>query len=540
MLSSKLAQVALAVACFLLPLALSVGRGQQQAAGIWIRGEFEKSRLTHLTVGGEGDNVIRYAALDGRGVYRNTDDFFFWAAKSSGLPAGLLGRVDTRALAASPHDPRLVYIALDNGGRGGGIYRTINGGALWTLVDRKLAGRAQAVAVATSKRGPSEAEHVVYAAVGGRLYRSEARDSWLHLEQWPESNPITLLAVDPLDPGRLYVASSRVGLFQASDGGATWTVISEELRNLDILAIAVATVGNHPAKRVIYLGTDSGLGRVTIAEQEWTVELLWAGHRIHALAIDPARPDMLYAGLSRGGVYRSGDGGLQWEAMNRGLGGADVYALAFDPARPEILYAGTSDGVWRCTVTDFVPTATPPPTGTASPTSVPTSTPEPTATPTSTPLPSLQPTRTETATRTNTPTEAVTIMAPHTPTGTKVHTPTTPAIMTPTVARTYQPTPTATPTYTQLPTDTPLPTNTPLPPTSTPVPPTNTSVPPTNTPRPPTNTPVPPTNTPVPPTNTPVPPTNTPRPPTNTPVPPTDTPLPSTNTPVPTATLPPR
>ncbi len=43
------------------------------------------------------------------------------------------------------------------------------------------------------------------------------------------------------------------------------------------------------------------------------------GGDIRALAIDPATPSTLYAGTGYGGVFKSTDGGENWEAVNTGL-----------------------------------------------------------------------------------------------------------------------------------------------------------------------------------------------------------------------------
>jgi hypothetical protein len=74
------------------------------------------------------------------------------------------------------------------------------------------------------------------------------------------------------------------------------------------------------------------------------------GGIIHALAIDPATPDTLYAGtLNGGGVVKSTNGGTNWYPVNTGLPNTSVYALAIDPATPDTLYAGTGGGVFKST-----------------------------------------------------------------------------------------------------------------------------------------------------------------------------------------------
>jgi len=65
---------------------------------------------------------------------------------------------------------------------------------------------------------------------------------------------------------------------------------------------------------------------------------------VEALAIDPMRPSILYAGTANAGVFRSADGALTWQAFSTGLTTTFINALAIDPDTPSIVYAGTGGG----------------------------------------------------------------------------------------------------------------------------------------------------------------------------------------------------
>jgi photosystem II stability/assembly factor-like uncharacterized protein len=74
------------------------------------------------------------------------------------------------------------------------------------------------------------------------------------------------------------------------------------------------------------------------------------GGVVMALAAAPARPDTVYAGLNRGGVFRSTDAGATWAFAGAGLGHAfQVFALAVDAARPATVYAATGFGLYETT-----------------------------------------------------------------------------------------------------------------------------------------------------------------------------------------------
>jgi photosystem II stability/assembly factor-like uncharacterized protein len=76
---------------------------------------------------------------------------------------------------------------------------------------------------------------------------------------------------------------------------------------------------------------------------------LWLSHGpysgdVKSIAIDYTNATVVYAGLSEGGVYKTIDGGLSWEAMNQGLLDRHVQIIKVDPFANDVLYAGTQFG----------------------------------------------------------------------------------------------------------------------------------------------------------------------------------------------------
>jgi len=71
---------------------------------------------------------------------------------------------------------------------------------------------------------------------------------------------------------------------------------------------------------------------------------------INALIVDPADPQVLYAGTgftgSGSGVYKSEDAGLTWRLTVNGLPSEDVVALAFSHDGPPILYAAAGNSIF--------------------------------------------------------------------------------------------------------------------------------------------------------------------------------------------------
>ena len=72
----------------------------------------------------------------------------------------------------------------------------------------------------------------------------------------------------------------------------------------------------------------------------------WGG-AIRALAIDPQKPNIVYAGTTCG-VYRSNDSGANWAQVGKDeISCQDIKALTIDPADTQIVYAAGQEGLFR-------------------------------------------------------------------------------------------------------------------------------------------------------------------------------------------------
>lgn len=69
---------------------------------------------------------------------------------------------------------------------------------------------------------------------------------------------------------------------------------------------------------------------------------------VSSIATHPARPGRLLAGLARGGVAVSGDGGSSWTTRSDGLASGEVTTLAVAAGNPDMIYAAIrGDGLWK-------------------------------------------------------------------------------------------------------------------------------------------------------------------------------------------------
>ena len=173
------------------------------------------------------------------------------------------------------------------------------------------------------------------------------------------SGRVSALAVDPTNANIVYLGGAQGGVWKTTDGGTTWTPLTDSQASLAIGSIVIDPSSCAPAPcRTIYVGTGeenfsgdsyygAGILKSTDGGATWTQ--LGAGvfvgpfsggfspgggARIGSLAINPANSQKLLAGVqiipnsNTSGIYCSDDGGVSWSNVRPGAPGT---AVLFDP-----------------------------------------------------------------------------------------------------------------------------------------------------------------------------------------------------------------
>ncbi|MBI4663229.1 MAG: IPT/TIG domain-containing protein [Verrucomicrobia bacterium] len=249
--------------------------------------------------------------------------------ESVGPPGGTV-----LALSIDPQDPRIVYAGTD-----GGVFKTIDAGATWTMTG--LAG-VLAGAIASSpmyvralRIDPSSTSRVYAALPRQGIFRSlDGGTSWTLLQP---VLPALALAIDPSAPATLYAGADHGGgVFKTTDGGATWSASGLAARQVFCLVIDPTN------PQTVYAGTDRGVFKTSDGASSWaatSLEQFTQG----GLAIDPKNPSTVYAGVG-GAVFKTKDGGAHWEPATAGYIGGYILALDIDPQNPQTLYVAGYEG----------------------------------------------------------------------------------------------------------------------------------------------------------------------------------------------------
>jgi photosystem II stability/assembly factor-like uncharacterized protein len=170
------------------------------------------------------------------------------------------------------------------------------------------------------------------------------------------------LAVDPHDPGRVYVGTSDDGMYITTDDGQSWRRPEHGPDDTRVLSVNVSRAHRERGVSVAYAGTEpSNLYRSEDGGRSWQrlpalrelpSEPRWSfpprpwTHHVRTIALHPTDPDWLAVGIELGGVMRSRDGGRSWIDHNP-QAHSDAHELLTHPLAPERLYEAAGQGVAR-------------------------------------------------------------------------------------------------------------------------------------------------------------------------------------------------
>ena len=167
---------------------------------------------------------------------------------------------------------------------------------------------------------------------------------------------ITDVAISPDSDDILYVGAATGGIFKTTDRGLNWTPIFDEITKPSIGNIAIAPSN---AQR-IYVGTGEANGSATDgahfgdgmyrsdnAGDTWTHIGLEESNHIGRIAVDPTNPDRvfvaaagkLYGKNDERGIYRTTNGGTDWEKVLFVTDSTAAIDVAINSANTDIVFA---------------------------------------------------------------------------------------------------------------------------------------------------------------------------------------------------------
>ncbi|MCG8606295.1 hypothetical protein MJD09_15090 [bacterium] len=257
-------------------------------------------------------------------------------------PAVTGGRIhDVEAL---PQDPSTIYVATASGG----IWKSTNQGTTWKpIFDDQPVSTFGDLAISPSNpnviwAGTGEQNNRQSTSWGNGVYRStDGGKTWTHtglvetrhigrVRVHPDNHEVAYVAA----LGNLWKDSSERGVFKTSDGGRSW----QKVLYVDEMTGAVDLVMNPSKPNTLYAATyqrrrrtwgfngggpGSGIYKTVDGGNNWqklTNGLPEGDKGRIGLALSKSNPSSLYAIIQHadeGGIYRSQDEGASWTKVNK-------------------------------------------------------------------------------------------------------------------------------------------------------------------------------------------------------------------------------
>jgi photosystem II stability/assembly factor-like uncharacterized protein len=202
---------------------------------------------------------------------------------------------------------------------------------------------------------PKNPDRIFLGTSAGNLYlSSDNGKSWsrfAHLGS-PAEMVLDHIVIDPRDPKNLFVAAwnaqspaSDGDLFRSKDGGKSWE-IAADLHGKSLRALSMAGSDS----RILVAGALDGIYRSRDGGRAWeriSPENHAEIRNIESIAIDPANPEVIYAGTWHL-PWKTDDGGKSWNSIKKGvIEDSDVFSIVIDPAQPANLYISACSGIYR-------------------------------------------------------------------------------------------------------------------------------------------------------------------------------------------------
>ena len=159
------------------------------------------------------------------------------------------------------------------------------------------------------------------------------------------------LTAHPAQPDRLWAATD-MGLFVWHETTARWQSVASPMQDVWHIAIDPGNpqhliAGTRPA--ALYRSTDGGASwnLLSVPGLQTFSEVNMGATRVTQILFERHRSSRVWACVEIGGIFLSEDGGLTWQARDRGLISADVHGMAVlhRPDGSRLLLATTNRGL---------------------------------------------------------------------------------------------------------------------------------------------------------------------------------------------------
>ncbi|MFL5555651.1 MAG: WD40/YVTN/BNR-like repeat-containing protein, partial [Gemmatimonadaceae bacterium] len=339
-------------------------------------------------IGGRLGDLFYVASASG-GVWKTANGGTTWEPIFDHQGAASIGDI-----AVAPTNANIIWVGTGEANNqrssswGDGVYKSENGGKTWTNMGLRKSEHIGRVIV-----HPANPDIVFVAAAGplwgaggerGLFRTTDGGRTWKNVKNIDTHTGFTDVIFDPTNPDVIYAASFQrerrpytyvgggagSGLWKSTDGGSTWTKLTEGLPKEDVGRIGLDVSRSNP--NIVYAtvetkvtgngatqgNTEASVYRSDDYGASWqkmgtAFSYPWYMGQIR---VDPTNPDRVYfMGVP---LQVSTDGGRTFR-NTAGAAHSDHHAMWIDPTDPDHLIIGCDGGVYishdRGRTVDFVP-----------------------------------------------------------------------------------------------------------------------------------------------------------------------------------------
>lgn len=309
-----------------------------------------------------------YFGSTGGGVWKTTDAGANWTNLSDGqITVGSMGDIDV-----SDSDPNTIYVGTGSDGYrsnvsiGKGVWKSIDAGRTWAHAGLREVGNIGGVRV-----HPSNPDVAFVAAIGDPFRSSTQRGvyrtrdgglSWERVLYLSDSTGAVDIEFQPGDPNVLYASMWRAerkpwtiisgaregGIYKSTDGGTTWTKLTNGLPGELFGKSNVAVSAADPQRVYVLVEAKPGSGLYRSDDAGASFRLVSSNPQLTTrpfyyitISVDPSNADVVYAGAE--GYFKSTDGGRSWATMRTPHG--DNHDMWVHPSDGNIMIQANDGGV---------------------------------------------------------------------------------------------------------------------------------------------------------------------------------------------------
>ncbi|MGH7567766.1 MAG: VPS10 domain-containing protein [Gemmatimonadales bacterium] len=315
--------------------------------------------------------AVLYVASASGGLWKSVNKGTTWAPIFDDQPVSTFGDV-----AIAPSNPDVVWAGTGEQNNrqstswGNGVYRSTDAGATWTHLGLERTRHIGRVRV-----HPANSDVAFVAALGdlwapspdrGVYKTTDGGKTWAKVLYVDSLTGVVDLAMDPANPDVLYAAAYQrlrrawgfngggpgSGIYKTTDGGRTWTKLTNGIPAGDKGRIGLALAASNPRvlNAIIEHATEGGVYRTEDAGATWVkVNTLNPRPMYYShIFIDPNRDTRVYVIAVT--YFKSDDGGRNFRRMPHaptydvGTKG-DFHAMWIDPGNSDHFFLGSDGGL---------------------------------------------------------------------------------------------------------------------------------------------------------------------------------------------------